>query len=327
MDDKIILKMTGIEKRFKGVYALKNFNFSLKEGEILALIGENGAGKSTLMKILSGIYEKDSGTIEYFGKQLEVNSPKEAEEKGISIVHQELNLMNHLTVAQNIFIGHEPLNSIGLIDDNLMIKKAKSIFKGMNVDINPSDKIGSLTVGKQQLVEIAKALVEGGVRVLEINVENPSLYGAIQEVSKYATVCAGGIITATQADYAIKSGAKLFASPIFQMNLVKFCKNKRTPLIMTATTPNEAYTAWKAGTKLIKISPANPMGGAEYIEDLLRPMKFLNVIAAGSIKLNEIPSYLNSGVKAVGIGRDFYTDANYSQITKRAQYACEQTTV
>ena len=159
MDDKIILKMTGIEKRFKGVYALKNFNFSLKEGEILALIGENGAGKSTLMKILSGIYEKDLGTIEYFGKQLEVNSPKEAEEKGISIVHQELNLMNHLTVAQNIFIGHEPLNSIGLIDDNLMIKKAKSIFKGMNVDINPSDKIGSLTVGKQQLVEIAKALI------------------------------------------------------------------------------------------------------------------------------------------------------------------------
>lgn len=159
MDDKIILKMTGIEKRFKGVYALKNFNFSLKEGEILALIGENGAGKSTLMKILSGIYKKDAGTIEYFGKHLEVNSPKEAEEQGISIVHQELNLMNHLTVAQNIFIGHEPLNSIGLIDDNLMIKRAKSIFKGMNVDINPTDKIGSLTVGKQQLVEIAKSLI------------------------------------------------------------------------------------------------------------------------------------------------------------------------
>lgn len=159
MSDKIILKMTGIEKRFKGVYALKNFNLSLKEGEILALVGENGAGKSTLMKILSGIYKKDAGTIEYFEKQLEVNSPKEAEEKGISIVHQELNLMNHLTVAQNIFIGHEPLNSIGLIDDNLMIKRAKSIFKGMNVDINPTDKIGSLTVGKQQLVEIAKSLI------------------------------------------------------------------------------------------------------------------------------------------------------------------------
>ena len=158
MSDNVILKMTGIEKRFKGVYALKNFNFSLIQGEILALIGENGAGKSTLMKILSGIYKKDAGSIEYFGKPLEVSSPKEAEENGISIVHQELNLMNHLTVAQNIFIGHEPLNRFGLIDDKLMIKRAKKIFDGMNVDINPSAKIGSLTVGKQQLVEIAKAL-------------------------------------------------------------------------------------------------------------------------------------------------------------------------
>lgn len=158
MSDNVILKMTGIEKRFKGVYALKNFNFSLEKGEILALIGENGAGKSTLMKILSGIYKKDAGTIEYFGKPLEVSGPKEAEENGISIVHQELNLMNHLTVAQNIFIGHEPLNKFGLIDDKLMIKRAKKIFEGMNVDINPATKIGSLTVGKQQLVEIAKAL-------------------------------------------------------------------------------------------------------------------------------------------------------------------------
>ena len=158
MSDNLILKMTGIEKRFKGVYALKNFNFSLIQGEILALIGENGAGKSTLMKILSGIYKKDAGSIEYFGKPLEVSGPKEAEENGISIVHQELNLMNHLTVAQNIFIGHEPLNRFGLIDDKLMIKRADKIFKGMNVDINPAAKIGSLTVGKQQLVEIAKAL-------------------------------------------------------------------------------------------------------------------------------------------------------------------------
>lgn len=154
-----MIKLKNISKSFFGVTVLKDISVEIYPNEVHALLGENGAGKSTLMKILSGIYEKDSGTIEYFGKQLEVNSPKEAEEKGISIVHQELNLMNHLTVAQNIFIGHEPLNSIGLIDDNLMIKRAKSIFKGMNVDINPSDKIGSLTVGKQQLVEIAKALI------------------------------------------------------------------------------------------------------------------------------------------------------------------------
>lgn len=129
MNDNIILKMTGIEKRFKGVYALKNFNFSLIKGEIMALIGENGAGKSTLMKILSGIYKKDAGSIEYFGKPLDVSGPKEALENGISIVHQELNLMNHLTVAQNIFIGHEPLNKFGLINDKLMIKDVTKYLK------------------------------------------------------------------------------------------------------------------------------------------------------------------------------------------------------
>ena len=89
-------------------------------------------------------------------------------------------------------------------------------------------------------VEIAKALIEGGIRVLEINVENPSIYGAIEEVSKYASVCAGGIITSTQADYALKSGAKLFASPIFQMSLVKISKNLRVPFIAGASTANEA---------------------------------------------------------------------------------------
>ena len=178
--------------------------------------------------------------------------------------------------------------------------------------------------------DIIKALYDGGIKTVEIVLETPEMVKVMEEIANQnerPMLMAGGIITQRQADIAIKSGCVVIVSPIFQMNLVKFCKNKRTPLIMTATTPNEAYTAWKAGTKLIKISPANPMGGAEYIEDLLRPMKFLNVIAAGSIKLNEIPSYLNSGVKAVGIGRDFYTDANYSQITKRAQYACEQTTV
>ena len=95
-------------------------------------------------------------------------------------------------------------------------------------------------------VEIAKALVQGGIRVLEINVENPSIYEAINEVSKYATVCAGGIITSTQADYAIKNGAKLFASPIFQMSLVKISKNLRIPFIAGTSTANEAYNAWKS---------------------------------------------------------------------------------
>ena len=98
----------------------------------------------------------------------------------------------------------------------------------------------------EQTFEIAKALVDGGIKVLEINVENTSIYEVIKEVSKIATVCAGGIITSTQADYAFRYGAKLFASPIFNMNLVKISKNLRIPFIAGTTTANEAYNAWKS---------------------------------------------------------------------------------
>ena len=102
-----------------------------------------------------------------------------------------------------------------------------------------------------QTIEIAKALVDGGIRVLEINVENPSIYKAIQEVSKFANVCAGGIITSMQADAALECGAKLFSSPIFQMNMVKISKNKQVPFIAGASTANEAYNAWKSRIPLI----------------------------------------------------------------------------
>ena len=122
---------------------------------------------------------------------------------------------------------------------------------------------------KQETIDIAKALVEGGVKVLEINVENPSIYEAIQEVSKFTTVCAGGIITSTQADYALQCGAKLFASPLFHMNLVRISKNLRIPFIAGTTTANEAYSAWKSRIPLIKIFPAEAMGGASYIENIL----------------------------------------------------------
>lgn len=155
-----ILEMKDIEKYFKGVHALKNFHFNLEKDEIHALVGENGAGKSTLMKILSGIYQKDGGTIEYFGKPLLIHDPKDAQNRGISIVHQELNLMNHLTVAQNIYIGQESKKLGFFLDDEAINKKAKEIFKFINVDINPREKVSNLTVGRQQIVEIAKALTK-----------------------------------------------------------------------------------------------------------------------------------------------------------------------
>lgn len=171
----------------------------------------------------------------------------------------------------------------------------------------------------KKTIEIAQALIEGGVRLLEINVETPEIYNAIREISKSAIVCAGGIITSMQADWAFRNGAKLFASPIFQMNLVKISKNLRIPFIAGTTTASEAYTAWKARVPLIKIFPAEAMGGVQYIENILRQMPFLNLMPTGDIKLNSIISYLNAGALSVGVGRDFYFGYTPKEITERTK--------
>ena len=149
--------MKGIHKSFPGVHALKGVDLEIRKGEVLALMGENGAGKSTLMKVLTGIYSKDEGTITYEGRDVEITTPKQAQDMGISIVHQELNMMQHLTVAQNIFIGRESQKGM-FIDDKKMNEEAKRLFKLLNVDIEPDEIMGNLTVGKQQMCEIAKAI-------------------------------------------------------------------------------------------------------------------------------------------------------------------------
>jgi ribose transport system ATP-binding protein len=159
MMGNLLLKMEGISKTFPGVKALSNVRFDLYEGEVHALLGENGAGKSTLMKILTGIYQKDEGTIEYLGEQIEVKDIREAQKLGISMIHQELNLAPHLTVAQNIFIGREPKGSLGLfLDEKKLNNEAQKLFDRLNINLNPRELVGNLTVAKQQMVEIAKAL-------------------------------------------------------------------------------------------------------------------------------------------------------------------------
>ncbi len=171
----------------------------------------------------------------------------------------------------------------------------------------------------QLMIDRAKALIDAGIKVIEINVENPTIYKAIEEISKYANVCAGGIITSLQAEAAIMSGAKILSSPIFSMNLVKISKDKQIPYIAGTSTANEAYNAWKARIPLIKIYPITAMGGAMYIEDLLRPMPFLNVMPLGNVKVDEIQSYINAGASVVGIGRDLYDGLSLSEITNRAK--------
>lgn len=154
---EVILTMKGIDKSFPGVHALDHVDLEVRKGEVHALMGENGAGKSTLMKVLTGIYTKDSGTITYEGKEVEFHNTREAQEAGIVIVHQELNMLGHLTVAQNIFIGREFKKGIR-IDDRKMNEEAKKLFDKLNIHIDPSETMGNLTVGKQQMCEIAKAI-------------------------------------------------------------------------------------------------------------------------------------------------------------------------
>lgn len=158
MHNEVILEMTAIKKSFGVVKALKGVNFELRKGEVHALMGENGAGKSTMIKVLTGIYEIDGGTIAYDGKEVVFKTPKASQEAGISVVHQELNMMNHLTVAQNIFIGRESMKMGLFTDDHAINKQTKDLFKLFNMDINPKELVGNLTVGKQQMVEIIKAV-------------------------------------------------------------------------------------------------------------------------------------------------------------------------
>jgi ribose transport system ATP-binding protein len=154
-----LVSMEGIDKSFPGVRALEQCRFELRPGEVHALVGENGAGKSTLMKVLAGVYTKDAGRILFDGAEVEIGSPRAALKLGISIIHQELNLMPHLSVAQNIFIGREPRRPIRFcLDEKAINDSARALLTRLRLAIDPARRVSELTVAKQQLVEIAKAL-------------------------------------------------------------------------------------------------------------------------------------------------------------------------
>ncbi|ASL45688.1 Ribose import ATP-binding protein RbsA [Burkholderia sp. AD24] len=154
-----LISVRKLSKSFPGVRALHEVQLELMTGEVHALMGENGAGKSTLMKILAGVYTRDSGEILVDGKPVDFQSPRDAQAVGVGIIHQELQLMNHLSVAQNIFIGREPRGRLGVfLDEDKLNAQARDILGRMHVNIDPRALVGSLTVAKQQMVEIAKAL-------------------------------------------------------------------------------------------------------------------------------------------------------------------------
>jgi len=154
--DEFLLEMSGINKSFPGVRALDNVNLKVRPSSIHALMGENGAGKSTLLKCLFGIYSKDSGTILFQGQEVNFKSSKEALETGVSMVHQELNLVLQRTVMDNMWLGRYPTKGI-FVDQDKMYKDTKAIFDELDIDIDPRDKVGKLSVSQMQMIEIAKA--------------------------------------------------------------------------------------------------------------------------------------------------------------------------
>lgn len=155
--NEVIVSMENICKTFPGVKALDHVNFELRSGEVMALLGENGAGKSTLMKVLSGVYTRDDGSLKIFGKEYGDLTPKQAQEVGVAIIHQELNMCRHLSVAENMFLGREISGRFAL-NNTKMEQEAKRILDDLKIDIDPKETVGELPVSKQQMVEIAKAL-------------------------------------------------------------------------------------------------------------------------------------------------------------------------
>ena len=156
--DTPLLQVNGASKRFPGVQALDGVHLDLRHGEVHAVVGENGAGKSTLMKLLSGIEQPDQGEFFLDGEPYTPSSPRHAQELGISIIHQELNLMPDLTVAQNIYIGREPRFGGIFLSDAALNRRTRELLDRLGLPLEPTDVVGHLTVARQQMVEIAKAL-------------------------------------------------------------------------------------------------------------------------------------------------------------------------
>jgi len=156
--NEYILNVSGVRKAFPGVVALDDVQFRVRPGSVHALMGENGAGKSTLMKIVAGIYTPDKGTMHLRGSAITLKSPLDALENGIAMIHQELNLMPFMTVAENIWIRREPKNALGFINHGEMRERTKALFDELNIDIDPEIEIQKLSISNRQMVEIAKAV-------------------------------------------------------------------------------------------------------------------------------------------------------------------------
>ncbi|MGL5814628.1 MAG: ribose ABC transporter ATP-binding protein RbsA [Aeromonas sp.] len=184
-----ILELTGIVKTFPGVRALDEAGLRVYPGQVMALLGENGAGKSTLMKVLTGIYQADAGSISYRGQPVHFKGPRDSQDQGISIIHQELNLLPELSIAANIFLGREPRTRFGNIDHKQLRERASALLARLGVKHGPDTRLGDLSIGEQQMVEIAKALsFDASVIIMDeptdalTDTETDQLFAVIREL-------------------------------------------------------------------------------------------------------------------------------------------------
>ncbi|MDY7559505.1 sugar ABC transporter ATP-binding protein [Pseudomonas sp. 10B1] len=158
IDSPYLLEIINVSKGFPGVVALSNVQLRVRPGSVLALMGENGAGKSTLMKIIAGIYQPDEGELRLRGKPISFESPLAALQAGIAMIHQELNLMPHMSIAENIWIGREQLNGLHMVDHKEMFRCTATLLERLRINLAPQDLVGTLTIAERQMVEIAKAV-------------------------------------------------------------------------------------------------------------------------------------------------------------------------
>ena len=272
MSKKIpMLKMEGVSKIFPGVKALDNVHIEAYGVEVTALMGENGAGKSTLMKILSGVYQKDEGKIFIDGEEAKIKGIKSAEEYGVTIIHQEMSVINNLTVAENIFLGNEKFNKFtGKINKKLLVERSKLFLEQIGCNIDPNRLVGSINVGEKQMIEIAKALTKNA-RVIIMDepttalteVETKNLFKVIDNLKRKG-IAIIYISHRMEEIFAICDRVEVLRDGKYAGNaLIKDIDNDKLIAMMVGRTIEDQfpYRETKKGSKILEVSNLTSKAG------------------------------------------------------------------
>ena len=255
------LQMTNIVKSYSGVTVLSNVDFSVRQGEIHALLGENGAGKTTLMNILGGVTPMDSGKIVLFGKELKLHSPADSQAEGVAFIHQELNVVNDLMVYENMFLGYELRNRAGMLDVREMCRQTEEVFARMNVKINPRAMMSTLETSYKQIVEIAKSLLRNAKLII---MDEPTTSLTQKEIENVFSIMRG--LTQEHGVTVIFISHKL-------TEVVDFC---------------DSYTVLRNGEKVAEGNITQPDGTKISQADLARMMVGKDVLGVNVYKEHEI---------------------------------------